>query len=87
MNHKELIAETASKAGVTQTDAKKVVDALVEVIKETVKTGDKVRVHEFGTFDKGHRKERQGINPATKQAITIGAKDFAKFKATDKFLY
>ena len=35
----------------------------------------------FGTFAVAERKERNGINPATKAAIKIAAKKVAKFKA------
>ena len=42
---------------------------------------DKVGLVGFGTFSVAARAARQGINPATKQPITIAAKKVAKFKA------
>ena len=47
----------------------------------TRKDGDKVALVGFGTFSAAERGERSGINPATKQAITIPAKKVVKFKA------
>lgn len=46
-----------------------------------LKGGDKVSLVGFGTFSVSERAERTGINPSTKQAITIPAKKVAKFKA------
>jgi len=46
-----------------------------------VKEGDKVALLGFGTFSVTERPERQGINPATKEKITIAAKKVVKFKA------
>jgi DNA-binding protein HU-beta len=35
----------------------------------------------FGTFSVSHRAQRKGLNPRTKKAITIKAKNVARFKA------
>ena len=43
-------------------------------------SGRKVAVIGFGTFAVQERPERQGINPATKESITIAAKKVVKFK-------
>ena len=45
-----------------------------------MKAGDKIALVGFGTFSVAERGERQGINPATQQTITIPAKKSAKFK-------
>ena len=43
--------------------------------------GDKVALVGFGTFSVNEKGERTGINPATKEKITIPAKKVVKFKA------
>lgn len=65
----------------SKVDAKKALDATLEAITNAVKAGDKVALVGFGTFDVTERAERQGINPATKETITIPAKKVVKFKA------
>jgi DNA-binding protein HU-beta len=35
----------------------------------------------FGTFQVRQREERKGVNPQTKEALTIPAKKVPKFKA------
>jgi DNA-binding protein HU-beta len=80
MNKAELINAIAAESGLSKADAKKALDATVKAVSETLVAGDKVSLVGFGTFSVSERAARQGINPATKQTITIGAKKVAKFK-------
>lgn len=81
MNKTELIEKIASGANLSKADAKKALDATVEAIKAALIEGDKVQLIGFGTFSVNERPSREGINPATKEKITIAAKKVAKFKA------
>ena len=67
--------------GLTKVDAKKALDATVAAIIDALKKGDKVQLVGFGTFAVTEKPAREGINPATKEKITIAAKKVAKFKA------
>lgn len=81
MNKTELIDKIAEVAGLTKADAKKALEATTAAIKDALVAGDKVALIGFGTFSVNERPAREGINPATKQKITIAAKKVAKFKA------
>lgn len=81
MNKTELVSSIASKAQLSKADSKKALDATIEAIAEALKAGDKVSLIGFGTFSVNKRPARKGINPSTKAAITIAAKNIAKFKA------
>ena len=81
MNKAELISAIAAESGLSKVDAKKAVDGFVAAVTNALKSGDKVALVGFGTFAVSERGERTGINPATKQSITIPAKKIAKFKA------
>ena len=81
MNKTDLVSSISAKAGLSKSDAKKALDATVEAISEALKAGEKVSLVGFGTFSVNERPARQGINPATKETITIAAKKIAKFKA------
>lgn len=81
MNKADLINAIAGKSGLSKADSKKALDAVVDSISEALVAGDKVSLVGFGTFSVSERAARQGINPATKQAIKINAKKVAKFKA------
>ena len=81
MNKTELIAAVAEKAGLTKKDVEKTITATLETVKEVVAKGDKVQVVGFGTFEVRDRAERKGINPQTKEQITIPASKAPVFKA------
>ena len=81
MNKTEFIAAIAEEAGLSKTDAAKAVKAFTDVVVEEMKKGEKIQLVGFGTFEVSKRHERQGINPATKEKITIAAANVPKFKA------
>ena len=80
MNKTELINAIAENAGLNKTDAKKALDATISAISEALKKGDKIALVGFGTFSVSERPARTGINPRTKEQITIAAKKIAKLK-------
>lgn len=81
MNKTELIDKIAAGAGLTKADAKKALEATTEAMKEELVKGGKIQLIGFGTFSVAERPERQGVNPANGQKITIAAKKVVKFKA------
>ena len=81
MNKTELSSAVAKQANLTQAQAKAAVEATLDAIASALKEGDKVALLGFGTFSVNERPERQGINPSTKEKITIAAKKVVKFKA------
>lgn len=81
MTKTELISAVASKTGLTKKDSDKAVAAVIEAITESLKSGDKVQLVGFGTFEVKKRGERKGINPRTKQEIKIAASKLPAFKA------
>ena len=80
MNKTELVKKIAEKAEISQAQAKSVLEATLESVKEALQGGDSVQLIGFGTFSVAKRPARQGINPATKAKIKIAAKKVAKFK-------
>lgn len=81
MNKAQLIDAMASKAGLTKADAKKALDALIDVTSGTLKSGDRLALVGFGSFSVNERKERTGRNPQNGKEIVIPAKKVIKFKA------
>ena len=81
MNKTELVAAIADKAGISKKDADKAVAAFIEAVTETLKSGDKLQLVGFGSFEVRERPERTGRNPQTKETITIPASKVPAFKA------
>jgi DNA-binding protein HU-beta len=82
MQKTEFIKAVAEKAGVSAADAKRVVDAALEVITGQLAQGDKVTLTGFGTFDVRARAEREGVNPQTREKIQIPATKTPGFSAS-----
>jgi DNA-binding protein HU-beta len=80
MNKSELVEKIAAGSGLSKVDAKKALDATVTAMKDALVAGDKIALVGFGTFSVNERPAREGINPATKEKITIAAKKVIKFK-------
>ena len=81
MTKAELINVVAQKAELSKKDSEKAVSAVVDAITEALAAGDKVSLVGFGTFEVKERGERKGINPRTKEEITIAASKLPSFKA------
>lgn len=86
MNKVELISAVAEKAGMTKVDARKAIDALLEVSKDELKKGGKVALVGFGTMGINERPARQGRNPKTGKTIKIAAKKVVRFKPAANIL-
>ena len=81
INKEMLVEMVANKIGQTKKEMEVVVDAVVDVITDALHQDRKVTIAGFGTFKVTHRGAREGINPQTKQRITIQAVNTPKFTA------
>jgi len=85
MNRSSLVAAIAQKSSLTQKQADAALSAALDAIVEALKSGDKVQLTGFGTFEVRERAQREGRNPATGETITIEASKTPAFKAGKKF--
>lgn len=85
MNKGELVDAIAAKADVTKKEADAIVSAALEVITDAVSEGNKVTLVGFGSFEKRHRKAREGRNPKTGETMTIAATSVPAFSAGKLF--
>ena len=71
MNKGELVDRIAQRATVTKKQADAVLSAAIETIMDAVADNDKVTLVGFGSFERRHRKEREGRNPKTGEKMAI----------------
>lgn len=86
MNKTQFVKAIAEKTGFTIKDADAFVNAYADVVKETLVAGDKIQVVGFGSYEVKDVAEKQGVNPATGEKITIAAckKPVLKFSSALK---
>jgi DNA-binding protein HU-beta len=80
MNKTELVKAVAAQAELTQKDATKAVDALLDTISNTLAEEEKIQIIGFGTFEVRERSARKGRNPQTGEEIEIAASKAPAFK-------
>lgn len=81
MTKEELIDAVAKKCGCAKTVAAECLNAILEIITNTLIKGEKVALTGFGTFSAAQRAARAGVNPQTGEKIQIPARKVPKFKA------
>lgn len=81
MNKTQIIEAVVKETGLKKKDAEAAVSAVFASIENALCAGDKVQLVGFGTFEVKERAARQGINPATRQTITIPASKHLSFAA------
>lgn len=63
MNKMDLIKAVSEQSGFSQKDTAVFIDSFVDVLKEAVTQGEKVKIVDFGTFYKKVRSSKIGVNP------------------------
>ena len=81
MNRKDIAARVADEAGIGMAAAEAAVAAVFAAMTEALARGEDVSVAGFGRLSRKDRPARQGRNPATGEAMTIGPSSGASFKA------
>jgi DNA-binding protein HU-beta len=82
MQKTDFIKAVADKAGMSQKDTKEVIDKALEVIADALKSGEKVTLTGFGTFEVRERQARDGVNPKNGEKIKIPATKTPGFSAS-----
>lgn len=81
MTKTEFVAKFSEKTGFNKVDSEKSVNAFLETITETLKSGEKVAFIGFGTFDITEHPARLSRNPQNGEMVEIKATRTPKFKA------
>ncbi|MCC2615887.1 integration host factor subunit alpha [Aestuariibacter halophilus] len=72
------------KLGMNKRDAKELVEAFFEEVREALEQGEQVKLSGFGNFDLRQKNERPGRNPKTGEDIPIKARRVVTFRPGQK---
>lgn len=81
MTKVELVNSIAVKADCSKKDAEKALNAVIDSISDALTNGEKVTLVGFGTFEVRTRAAKEGINPKSKEKISIPERKVPAFKA------
>ncbi len=82
MNKSQLVEAIALESGLSKVDARKSVDAFIDIVTRTLKENDKVTLSGMGVFSVMQRSARVGRNPRTGAQVKIAPKRVIKFRPT-----
>lgn len=74
MNKEEMVNALSQKIGLTKKDSEVALDAVIQIISDTLASGHKVQIVGFGTFEVKERAPRTGRNPKANLPVHIPAK-------------
>ena len=80
MNKPEMIAAMAETSGLSKKDCEAALAAFLTATENALKSGDKVQLVGFGSFEVKERAAHIGRNPSTGAEITIPASKAPAFK-------
>jgi len=80
----ELIQKVQSTNDLTQKQSTKLVEATIDIIKDTLASGEDVLISGFGKLCIKHKAERKGRNPATGEDKVISVRRVVTFKCSGK---
>ena len=81
MTKGDFVEQVAESSGLDKKQAGAAVDAVIQVISDSLKSGKEVSFTGFGKFHVAERGPRQGVNPRTGERITIPGGKVPRFSA------
>ena len=80
----EIAEHLVDKLKINKRDAKEVVEAFFEQIRNALESGEQVKLSGFGNFDLRDKSQRPGRNPKTGEDIPISARRVGTFRPGQK---
>lgn len=80
MTKAELVEHVSAKIGGPKKVSQDVVEAIFDLMKETLHQGDKIKISGFGNFILRDKRPRKGRNPQTGDDIEITARRVLTFR-------
>ncbi len=78
------IVEKIYDMGFTKKESVEIVEQMIEIIKESLETGDDVLISGFGKFCIKEKTPRRGRNPATGSDLMLRERKVVTFKCSGK---
>jgi integration host factor subunit alpha len=82
MTKADIIERIQKKIGYSAKTSAEMLEALFEVLKSTLESGENIKISGFGNFEIKQKADRRGRNPQTGETITIEARQILTFKAS-----
>lgn len=79
----DLLEVIYERVGLSRKEAAQAVDSVLEIVKDSLCRGEKVKISGFGSFVVNRKRARRGRNPQTGNPLIIDSRCVLSFKASD----
>ena len=80
----DIVEHLFTQLGMSKREAKDMVEAFFEEIRQALERGEQVKISGFGNFDLREKNQRPGRNPKTGEDIPISARRVVTFRPGQK---
>ena len=80
MTKNDIAERIHTKLGFSKKNSQDLLESILSIIKDTLETGEKIKVAGFGNFEIKQKQNRIGRNPQTGESLTIEARRILTFK-------
>jgi integration host factor subunit alpha len=80
----DIIEAIQKENGYSRKQSSEITEILMEIIKQSLESGEDVLISGFGKFQVKTKKERRGRNPATGEDLTLPPRKVVTFKSSGR---
>lgn len=80
VTRKELAASLNEKLGISRRNASEIVDTVFSTLKNTLTSGESIKLVQFGSFKVREKSPRRGRNPQTGESMMITKRQMIAFR-------
>ncbi len=82
MTKADLAEKVKDRLRIQRKDSLEIVETFLEILKDTLATGEDVKISGFGNFQVRSKADRKGRNPVTGEAMMISSRKVLTFKTS-----
>jgi integration host factor subunit alpha len=80
MRKSDIARHIQQQVGISETEAAKLLDWILELLKTSLQKGEPIAISRFGSFTVRNKRARPGRNPKTGEAVMISARRVVTFQ-------
>lgn len=80
MTKADIVEKIHQKIGFSKKESAEIIESVFGILKNTLESGEKIKIAGFGNFVVKQKADRRGRNPQTGDSITINARRILTFK-------
>jgi integration host factor subunit alpha len=80
----DIVEKVTEQLNFSKKESTDLVESFITLIKQTLASGEDVKISGFGSFEVKQKRDRKGRNPQTGETITIESRRIISFKTSAK---